>query len=103
MRESSLLIHVHACYLQDIREFLSYKGFLKFISVYTIAHVYVINCFNAKLFQETFSVAPAVRFEYSVRCHAVGQYVTATHFAIFGVRETVDCVSSGRLWEVKNN
>ena len=99
-------MYIHAIY--KIREFLSYKGFLKFISVYTIVHVYVINCFNAKLFRETFSVSPAVRFEYSVRCHAVGQYARANmlqrHILQFSpVRETVDCVSSGRLWEVKNN
>ena len=52
--------------------------------MYTIhvVHVYVINCFNAKLFREILSVAPAVRFQYGLRCNDVGEYVTAAHFVI---------------------
>ena len=50
---------MHAIY--KIGEFLSYKGF-DLIKVYTMVHVYVINCFNGKLFRETVTVAPAVRF-----------------------------------------
>ena len=50
--------------------------------MYSIVHVYFINCFNAKLFREILTVAPAVRFQNGVRCNDVGQYVKATHFAI---------------------
>ena len=59
--------------------------------MYTIAHVYVINCFNAKLFREIRPIAPAVRFQYGVRSNNVGQYVTASHFAI-SARESRLCV-----------
>ena len=52
-------MYMHAIY--KIREFLSYKGF-NLIKVHTMVHVYVINCFNGKLFRETVKVAPAVRF-----------------------------------------
>ena len=47
-----------------IREFFSYKGFnlIKFISVYSIVHVFFINCFNAMLFWDTLPVAPTVKF-----------------------------------------
>ena len=38
--------------------------------------------FDAKLFREILPVVPAVRFQYGGRCNNVGQYVTATHFAI---------------------
>ena len=56
-------------------------------------HVYVINCFNAKLFREILPVAPAVRFQYVVRCNDVGQYVTSTHFAISTrERNSIFCV-----------
>ena len=66
-------MYIHAIY--KIREFLSYKGF-DLIKVYFSVHYSAcVNCyhycFNAKLFQETVPVAPAVRFYYGVRCNDV--------------------------------
>ena len=56
-------------------------------------------------FWETLPVAPAVRFEYGVRCNDVGQYVTATHFSI-SARErysrVCQVVAYGRLKTIEN-
>ena len=48
--------------------------------MYSIVHVYFINCFNAKLFRETLPVAPTVSFTASAVMMC--QYVKATHFSI---------------------
>ena len=59
-----------------------------------------INCFNAKLFWETLPVAPTVRF-YGVLCNDVANMLQRHIFQFPPVRDTADCVSSGRLRDVK--
>ena len=91
-------MYMHAVY--KIREFLSYE----FTSVHTTVHVYVINCFNAKLFRGALPVAPAMTCK---KCGPIN-YVTATHFAISarGRAEKQHIVSQvvayGRLKTIEN-
>ena len=61
-------------------------------------HVYFINCFVAKPYRETLPVAPNVRFAASVEMMWPICYSDTFFNFLPG-----DCVSSGRLREVKNN